>query len=170
MVNPRLLLLMARISEDDTLEWTKPEAPRNQRKVNPLSYPQKLQVMHQKIAYPSSSKVFLSRPLKKNSKIFSLNAEILPAAESCSTLKLDSPKGSSSSNSRFGYIDFKTVEAVKKAIAKDGEDLGGRKLLVDYEQGRPKAGFKGKAPRGGAAGGYNKSYNKGGEWKERRGD
>lgn len=51
---------------------------------------------------------------------------------------------------------------MKKAIAKDGSELGGRKLLVDYEQGKPKAGFKGSKGKGGY-----KSYNKGGDWKEK---
>jgi len=42
----------------------------------------------------------------------------------------------------FCYIDFKEHNALLKALELNGKDFQGRKLQVDYEQSKPKKGYK----------------------------
>ncbi len=42
----------------------------------------------------------------------------------------------------FCYIDFKEHNSLLKALELNGKDFQGRKLQVDYEQNKPKKGFK----------------------------
>ena len=42
----------------------------------------------------------------------------------------------------FCYIDFKEHKSLLKALELNGKDFQGRKLQVDFEQNRPKKGFK----------------------------
>ena len=42
----------------------------------------------------------------------------------------------------FCYIDFKEHKGLLKALKLNGTFFGGRKLYVDYEQGKPKKLYK----------------------------
>lgn len=42
----------------------------------------------------------------------------------------------------FAYIDFENTESVRIALNLNGKELKGRKMLVDYEETKPKKGFK----------------------------
>ena len=42
----------------------------------------------------------------------------------------------------FCYIDFKEHNGLLKALELNGKDFQGRKLQVDYEQNKPKKGYK----------------------------
>jgi len=42
----------------------------------------------------------------------------------------------------FAFIDFQNPESVKLALHLNGKELNGRKMLVDFEDGKPKKGFK----------------------------
>lgn len=42
----------------------------------------------------------------------------------------------------FAYIDFKNTTSLFSAILFQGKEFKGRKIVVDIEQGKPKAGFK----------------------------
>ena len=43
----------------------------------------------------------------------------------------------------FCYIDFKEHKGLLKALKLNGSFFEGRKLYVDYEQGKPKKEYKG---------------------------
>ena len=42
----------------------------------------------------------------------------------------------------FAFIDFEKSDSVKIAINLNGKELNGRKMTVDYEDGKPKLGYK----------------------------
>lgn len=56
----------------------------------------------------------------------------------------------------FAFIDFETTEAVKIALHLNGKDFNGRKMTVDYEENKPKKGYK---FRGKSHSKFNKDYN-----------
>lgn len=43
---------------------------------------------------------------------------------------------------RFGYVDFSSLESAKKALDLHGTDYHGRSLVVDTDQGKAKAGYR----------------------------
>ncbi len=49
---------------------------------------------------------------------------------------------STNASKGFGYIDFTTHVALKKALEQDGKPLLGRKLTVDFDTGNMKQGFR----------------------------
>lgn len=42
----------------------------------------------------------------------------------------------------FGFIDFESTEAVKNALYLNGKDFNGRNMIVDYEENKPRKGYK----------------------------
>ena len=56
----------------------------------------------------------------------------------------------------FAFIDFEQSESVKIALNLNGKELKGRKMLVDFEDAKPKAGFKFRSTEPSK---FNKEYN-----------
>lgn len=45
----------------------------------------------------------------------------------------------------FGYVEFKREESAEIAVKKSGQvDVKGRKVIIDFETGAPRASYKGK--------------------------
>jgi RNA recognition motif-containing protein len=56
----------------------------------------------------------------------------------------------------FGYVQFENTEGVSNALNLNDKPIKGRKMIVDFEQGGPKAGFKFRSQ---APSNFNKEYN-----------
>lgn len=42
----------------------------------------------------------------------------------------------------FAYIDFETNKGVQKALQMNGKKVHGREVIIDFDAGAPKAGFR----------------------------
>mmetsp|Transcript_24042 Transcript_24042/g.25060 ORF Transcript_24042/g.25060 Transcript_24042/m.25060 type:complete len:121 (+) Transcript_24042:1-363(+) len=56
----------------------------------------------------------------------------------------------------FAFIDFDKPESVKIALHLNGKELNNRKMVVDFEENRPKQGFKFRSSEPSK---FNKEYN-----------
>jgi nucleolin len=56
----------------------------------------------------------------------------------------------------FAYIQFENTEAVSSALNLNDKPIKGRKMIIDFEQSGPKAGFKFRSE---TPSNFNKEYN-----------